>query len=124
MPASHQQRLSDFANDLQQAVNKYVPTDFGRYASASILAFDWSNDLMGVNVLRDELIQLLHRVYGFKAESYVLDASDTHENIRSDFRDKIIDFTKTPKTDAKHLRIYYYSGHSDSGPNDNQLRLA
>ena len=124
LPAIHQRRLSDFAQDLQEAVRRYVPTDFGRYQSASILAFSWSNDTMGVNVLRDELLQLLHRAYGFKTESYVFDAKDTLVNIQSDFRDKLIEFTKTPRNDAKHLKVFYYSGHSDSGPNEDQLRLA
>lgn len=124
LPAIHQQRLSEFAKDLQQTVQQYVPTDFGRYQSASILAFDWSNDTMGVNILRDELLQLLHRVYGFKVEVYILNANDTHVNIRGDFRDKLIDFTKTPRTDTKHLKVFYYSGHSDSGPHGDQLRLA
>lgn len=124
LPASHQKRLSDFASDLEQAVRQYVPTDFGRYATASILTFDWSNDFMRVNVLRDELIHLLHRVYGFKAEPHVFNARDSHINIGTDFRDKIYEFTKVPRTDAKHLRVYYYSGHSDTGPYGDQLRLA
>lgn len=123
LTALHQERLSNFPDDLQRAVEQIVPTDFERYQTASILSFTWSNDKMGVNILRDELLNTLQRVYGFKAETHVLDANDTQVNVGSDFRDRLIDFTKTPKTDAKHLKVFYYSGHSDSGPYDDQLRL-
>lgn len=124
LPAVHQQRLSDFATDLERAVKQYLPTNFGRYHTASILAFDWNNDTMGVNVLRDELLTVLNRNYGFKVESYVLDASDTEVNIASDFRDKVVDFMKVPRTEKNHLKVFYYSGHSDTGPRNDQLRLA
>lgn len=81
---------------------------------------------MGVRGLRDDLLRLLRDVYNFKTESYVLNANDTPQAIARDFRYQIMQFTNVhqPKTDnAKHLLVYYYSGHSDCGPHGDQLRL-
>lgn len=126
LPSAHQDRFSEFATDLQKAVRQSVPTDFGRYQRASILAFDWSNDTMEVKRLREDLLRLLRRVYGFNTEAYVLNANDPPQAIFKDFRDHLIEFTRRnePKNgDSTHLLMYYYSGHSDSGPQGNQLRL-
>lgn len=89
LPAAHQERLSDFAIDLQVSVKRHVPTDFGRYQRAAVLTFHWSNDAMGVRISRDESLQLLNRVYGFKIETHVLNANDTLVNIVDDFKDKL-----------------------------------
>ena len=82
---------------------------------------------MGVKSLRDDLLRLLQNVYGFKTESYILQANDPPQAILRDLRDIIIDFGRknSPKsTEKTHLLIYYYSGHSDPGPQQNELRLA
>lgn len=81
---------------------------------------------MGVKELREELLGLLNRVYGFKTETYVLNADDQEFNISMDFRDKLVDFTRRnrPRTDnAKHLLVYLYIGHSWTGENQNELRF-
>ena len=81
---------------------------------------------MGVKHLREDLLRLLRTVYGFKTESYILNAYDPPQSIFNDFRDKLIDFTgrhKPKRGEATHLLVYYYSGHSDTGPHSNQFRL-
>ena len=125
-PASNQERFSNFATDLQHSLQQAVSTDSGRYQQASVLAFDWSNDDIGVSGLRDDFLELLRSVYGFNTESYVLNASDSASNIEFDFRDRVIDFTRkhaSRNDNATHLLIYYYSGHSDRGPNGDELQL-
>lgn len=133
LPSSHLSYFSQFAADLQQTIRQSVPTDydldFGRYHQASILSFDWNNDntMPGVKPLRDELLQLLRTVYSFKTESYALNPNDAPETIFNDFRNRLMTFTNSHKRksrEAKHLLVYYYSGHSDAGPQGDQLRLA
>lgn len=125
LPAAHQAKFSQFAGDLQQAVRQYVPTDLGRYQRAAIFAFDWNNDTMGVKGLRDELLGLLKRVYGFQTETHVMNARDPSATVDLDFYDAVLRFVQKnrPKPGEKNLLVYYYSGHSDSGPQQNELRL-
>jgi hypothetical protein len=127
LPAAHQAAFDEFAKDLQTAVQQWVPTDLNRYQRAAILAFDWNNDTMGVSNLRNDLLRLLNRVYGFKVEVHVFDANAPSADIALEFRRKLVDFTTkngSTKANVKNLLAYYYSGHSDSGPNGDMLRLA
>jgi hypothetical protein len=126
-PAAHQAHFDKFAKDLEPAVQQWVPTDLEGYKSAAVLSIDWSNDTMGVSNLRNDLLQILNRVYGFKVENYVLNANAPLADIALNFRKKLMDFTNkqgSTKANAKHLLVYYYSGHSDTGPNGDMLRLA
>jgi hypothetical protein len=125
-PVQHASRFLHFAKDLEEAVQKVVPTDLGRYQKAAVLAMDWDNDTMNVKVLRDELLGVLRRVYNFKTESFLLKSSLSAGMTSQQLRDKLNQFTaanRPSKPDAKHLLIYYYSGHSDTGPNGDQLLL-
>jgi hypothetical protein len=81
---------------------------------------------MGVKGLRNELLGLLKRTYGFQTETHVMNANDPSATVDLDFYDVLTRFVhkNRPKTrDEKHLLVYYYSGHSDSGPQQNELRL-
>jgi hypothetical protein len=125
-PAQHASRFLHFAKDLEEAVQKVVPTDLGRYQKAAVLAMDWDNDTMNVKVLRDELLGVLRRVYNFKTESFLLDSNLSASTASQRLQDKLYQFTaanRPSKPDAKHLLIYYYSGHSDTGPHGDQLLL-
>ena len=126
LPTSHQETFPKFADDLRDVVQRYVPTDLGRYQKAVILGFDWSNDIKGVKRLREKFLQLLRTVYGFETESYVLNANKTPQAIDRDFRNRVIQFTAMHQfntEEAKHLLIYYDSRHSDTGPHGDELRL-
>lgn len=125
LPATERVHFAKFAEDLQKSVRRSFVDEFVRYQKASVLAFDWSNDTMGVQHFRDDLLQLLREDYGFKTETYVLNARDPPMTIAQDFQTQLIRFRmeNRPTNGAKHLLIYYYSGHSDSGPKQNQLRL-
>ncbi len=126
LPAAHQERFSKFAKDLESAVKTAIPAGFGKYERAAIMAFDWSNDTMGVKALRDELLRLLKRVYGFRTETYVMNANDPSDVVNRDFGDQVSDFVRRHRpssSSAKHLLVYYYSGHSDSGPHGDELGL-
>lgn len=125
LPTARQETFPKFADDLREVVQRYVPKDLGRYQKAAILGFDWSNDTMGVKRLREDFLRLLRTVYGFRTESYVLNANNTPQAIDREFRDRMVQFTakhQSYKEEDKHLLVYYYSGHSDSGPYD-QPRL-
>lgn len=122
----HKASFHQFANDLQHAVQRYVPTDLGGYQKAAILGFTWSNDTTGVVGLRDELLRLLRKVYDFQTETYTLDANASSINVNFDFYDEVTRFIaklKPKKPEANHLLMYYYSGYSDSGPQQDQFRL-
>ncbi len=70
--AAHQERFSKFAKDLESDVKRSISTGFERYDRAAIINFDWSNDIMIVKDIRDELLRLLKRVYGFRIENYLM----------------------------------------------------
>lgn len=116
-----------FTNDLKEALAKSVPTNLSRYRHAAVLAITWSNDDMGVMPQTDQLLQILRQSYNYVTEKYILNAKRSSQQLRRDLTDRIISFNQKneSKTDNNdHLLIYYYSGHSDAGPAQDQLRLA
>jgi hypothetical protein len=115
-----------FAEDLNAALAKSLPTNLARYKHAAVLAFTWSNDDIGVMPQTDELLKVFRKSYNFVTEKHTLDASLSLTQLKRTFRDRLISFfTKhEAKTDDRHLLIYFYSGHSDAGPTQDQLRLS
>jgi hypothetical protein len=125
--AVHKQQLEGFATDVQKAVKLCLPTDLERYQKAAVFAFDWSNDTMGVAPLRDEFLTILHKVYNFKIEHHQLDASLTSFQLGNSMQNRTRDFVKKYKSnreDVRHLLLFYYSGHADSGPRGDTFRLS
>lgn len=114
-----------FAEDLQKSDRRSLIYKSRRYQKVSVLAFDWSNDEMGVQHFRDDLLRLFREDYGFETETYVLNARDPSSTIAEEFESKLRSFrmNRPANIEAKHLLIYYYSGHSDSGPKQDQLKL-
>lgn len=116
-----------FANDLKEALVKSIPTNLSRYKHAAVLAIHWSNDDIGVMPQTDEFLQTLRQSYNYVTEKYVIDAARPYQDVGQDFIARILAFTNEHQSrtrDNSHLLIYYYSGHSDSGPRENQLRLS
>ena len=98
----------------------------GDNQKANVLAFDWSNDKMGVQHFRDDLLRLFRVNYGFETETYVLNAKNPSATLAEEFESKLRRFrnkNRPANIESKHLLIYYYSGHSNSGPEQNQLTL-
>jgi hypothetical protein len=115
-----------FAQDLNAALANSLPTNLARYKHAAVLAITWSNDDMCVMPQTDELLYFFRKSYNFVTEKHTLDASLAPTQLKRTFRDCLISFfTKhEAKTDDSHLLIYFYSGHSDADPTQDQLRLA
>jgi hypothetical protein len=85
LPARHQARFITLAKDLQEVVRHCVPTDLGRYQTATVLGFDWSNDTTGVQSLREEVSGLLRRVYVFQTERVCLTRTTRRKPSRPTF---------------------------------------
>lgn len=117
----------EFANDLNEALAKSVPTNLARYKHAAALSLTWSNDDIGVMPQTDQFLSILKTVYNYATEKFILNAAKPLHELQRDLTDRIMAFTKeheakTPNDD--HLLIYYYSGHGETGPGQNQLRLS
>ena len=120
------ERFGEFASDMRTALAKSVPANLARYKHAAVLAITWNNDDIGVMPQTDQLLWILRSSYNFVTEKYVLDANRSPNQLRRDLSDHILSFYRKHESkteDNDHLLIYYYSGHSDAGPAQDQLRL-
>lgn len=127
LPQESIPEFSVFANDLNNALQKCVPTDLDRYKHAAVMSITWNNDDIGVMPQTDQFLHTVRRLYNYDTEKFVLDATRSVHQVTRDLTDAILAFTKkheaTPPNND-HLLVYFYSGHSDSGANHDQLRLA
>jgi hypothetical protein len=103
--------LEEFATELQNAVNKGLPSNTRPYNGVFVLAIHWSNDQMGVAPLEDDLCRGFATLYGYTVEKYCIDATLSQYNTRKEFHRRIDKFTDDYNKQG-NLLIIVYSGHA------------
>ena len=104
--------ILQFASELQNAVNRSMPTEVKPYKGVFVLAAHFSNDQMGVASLENELCRGFARVYGYTVEKYIIDATLSQSETRRKFRGRIDKFANDYDKQG-NLLIVVYSGHAD-----------
>lgn len=110
-------RFQTFAADLQAAGNAAVLNENRVYRRAAILSIQFDNVDFPVNKQRDDLLDVLRRVYGFNTETYIIKTVNTdYIQAGNDLKARLEAFRKTYQTSAKtppgSLLVYYYTGHA------------
>lgn len=117
-----------FTKDVQTAVNKVIPTRSRRYEQAAILAISFSrSDIPSIITLRDQLLDILGKTYGWAVETYEIDCEFPDDAAGMALMSKITDFVfrhmARTRGGGPHLQCIYYSGHGYRAGDDQQLTL-
>ncbi|PSK55673.1 hypothetical protein B9Z65_4551 [Elsinoe australis] len=97
-----------FANDLQDAINRAIPGVYTSWERVRVLALHFANTPDDFVDLEQFLLKTFEDVYAYETESYAIESTIK-------LRDKLIDFRRAGDK-PNHLNIIVYSGHSDFDP--------
>ncbi|KAF5984484.1 hypothetical protein FCOIX_2611 [Fusarium coicis] len=103
----HMNNLQQFVNDLQSAAKRAFPNSaYSRYTEVQVLLIRWEEDELEVEWELNELQRVLHRLYGFTTDKFLIPTQNSHRKLNH----KVLGFVEEHENEDT-LLIVYYGGH-------------
>lgn len=117
MEPSDDASVKEWKTNLQNSLDRILPTTQMPYENVSVIAVKFSNDDMDLAGIEDELCKIFENLYHYRVEKYTVDASVDDRKATSALRNKLTNFQLTYGGE-RSLLIFVYSGHAGFAPVD------